>query len=132
MNNNLSLGEFLAFGSAILFVAAAIGIFMIICMWKVYSKAGKPGWAAIVPIYNIVVLLEIVKKPVWWLILLLIPIVNIIIMILIYVELAKAFGQGVGFGLGLIFLSIIFFPILAFGDYQYVFDQSNSDEAILA
>jgi len=132
MNSNLSLGEFLAFGSAFLFIGLAISIFMIICMWKVYVKAGKPGWAAIVPIYNIVVLLEIVKKPVWWLILLLIPIVNFIVIILIYVELAKAFGQGVGFALGLIFLSIIFFPILAFGDYQYVFDQPNSDEAILA
>lgn len=106
--------------------AGIVGIFLIVSLWKIFTKAGKPGWAAIVPIYNVIVLLEIVKKPVWWILLLFIPLVNIVIMIILYVELSKAFGQGVGFALGIIFLSIIFIPLLAFGKkYQYVYDERN-------
>ena len=87
--------------------------------WKVYTKANKPGWAAIIPIYNVVVWLEIIGRPLWWLILLLIPIVNIIILIVMYNDLAKSFGKGVGFTIGLILLSPIFILILGFGDAQY-------------
>jgi len=99
--------------------AAVIGIIVIVGMWKVYVKAGKPGWAAIVPIYNVVVLLEIVGRPVWWVLLLFIPLVNVVIGIIVLVELAKCFGQGVGFAIGLLLLSFIFFPILGFGDARY-------------
>ena len=94
-------------------------IIQIAAMWKVYVKAGKPGWAAIVPIYNIIVLLDIAGKPWWWLLLLLIPFVNIVVAIIVYISLARNFAKGVGFALGLIFLSFIFFPILAWGDAQY-------------
>ena len=97
----------------------AIVVLMIASMWKVFVKAGKPGWAAIIPIYNIVVLLEIVGKPVWWIILMLIPIVNFVILIILTLGLAKSFGKGAGFGLGLLFLAPIFYPMLAFGDAQY-------------
>lgn len=110
----------LILGAYFIFVLALV-IFMIACMWRIYSKAGKPGWAAIVPIYNYVVLLEIVKKPIWWIILMLIPIVNFIIIIIIMVELAKAYGKEGGFAAGLILLPIVFFPILAFGDAKYVY-----------
>ncbi|MEW6468288.1 MAG: DUF5684 domain-containing protein [Bacteroidota bacterium] len=103
-----------------LIFALALALFMIICMWKVYTKAGKPGWACIVPIYNIIVLLEICGKPWWWFFLMLIPIVNFIILIIIYIELAKSFGQGAGFAIGLLLLGIIFWPILAFGSSKYV------------
>ncbi len=89
-------------------------------MWKVYTKAGKPGWASLVPIYNIIVLLEIVGKPTWWLVLMLIPVVNVVILFLIYHQLSLSFGKGVGFTVGLIFLSFIFLPILAFGDSKYL------------
>jgi uncharacterized membrane protein YhaH (DUF805 family) len=65
------------------------------------------------------VLLKIVGRPGWWLILLLIPLVNFIVAIVIHVDLAKSFGKGVGFGLGLTFLGIIFYPLLGFGDAQY-------------
>jgi len=106
----------------------AIVILMIASMWKIFTKAGKPGWAAIIPIYNLVVLLEIIKKPLWWIILLLIPIVNFIVIIIVYVELAKAFGKGVGFAIGLILLGIIFFPILGFGDAKYVYGDNASPE----
>ncbi|WFB36733.1 DUF5684 domain-containing protein [Kiritimatiellota bacterium B12222] len=97
----------------------AIVILMIASMWKVFTKAGKPGWACIVPIYNMVVLLEIVKKPLWWIVLFFVPIANFVVIILIYVELAKKFGKGGGFAAGLILLPIIFWPILGFGDAVY-------------
>ncbi|MBA4384021.1 MAG: signal peptidase I [Anaerolinea sp.] len=97
----------------------AVIVFYIFCMWKIYVKAGKPGWAAIVPIYNILVQLEIVGRPWWYLLLLLVPVVNIVIGIMILFDLAKVFGKGTGFGFGLLFLSFIFIPILAFGDAQY-------------
>ena len=100
-------------------VWCAVILFMIVSMWKVFVKAGKPGWACIVPIYNIIVLLDIAGKPLWWIILCLIPFVNFIVIILIYVGVAKNFGKGVGFAIGLVLLGIIFFPILAFGDAKY-------------
>lgn len=97
----------------------AVIVFYIFCMWKVFVKAGKPGWAAIVPIYNTLVMLEIVGRPWWYLLLLLVPVVNVVIGIMILFDLAKVFGKGTGFGFGLLFLSFIFIPILAFGDAKY-------------
>lgn len=94
-------------------------IIQIAAMWKVFQKAGKPGWAAIVPIYNIIVILNIAGKPWWWILLCLIPLVNLIVLIIVYISFARNFGKGVGFALGLMFLSFIFFPILAWGDAQY-------------
>jgi hypothetical protein len=94
-------------------------ILMIIGMWKVFEKAGKPGWAAIVPFYNTFVLTEIAGKPVLWFILLFIPCVGIIILLMISMEIAKAFGKGQGFGVGLFFLPSIFYPMLGFGDARY-------------
>jgi hypothetical protein len=97
----------------------AVVVIVIAGIWKTFEKAGKPGWAAIIPIYNIIVLLEITGKPIWWILLFLIPIVNIVIAIMVYHALSTSFGKGVGFTLGLIFLSFIFFPILGFGDATY-------------
>ena len=97
----------------------AVVALMIAAWWTVFTKAGKPGWAAIVPIYNIIVLLQIAGKPVWWILLCLIPLVNIVVLILVYVAFARNFGKGVGFALGLVFLGIVFFPILAWGDARY-------------
>lgn len=88
-------------------------------VWKVFAKAGQPGWACLVPIYNVIVLLKIVGKPLWWLVLMFIPLVNVIVSILVMIELAKKFGKGTGFALGLVFLGFIFFPILGFGDARY-------------
>ncbi|PLX31942.1 MAG: signal peptidase I [Ignavibacteria bacterium] len=96
-----------------------IAVFYIICYWKVFEKAGQPGWAAIVPIYNIIVMLQIVGKPVWWIILMFIPCVNIVIALLIYLDMARVFGKSTGFGVGLFLLGFIFLPILAFGDAEY-------------
>jgi hypothetical protein len=102
-----------------LIVFGLIAILMIASMWRVFSKAGEPGWAAIIPIYNIIVLLKIAGKPAWWFILFLIPIVSLIISILVSLSVAKNFGKGTGFGIGLWLLSFIFYPILAFGDAKY-------------
>jgi len=102
------------FGSIIL------GILLIITQWIVYQKAGKPGWACIIPIYNFIVLLEIVGKPLWWFLLMLIPVVNIIVAIIVYHNLSLSFGKTAGFTVGLVLLPFIFFPILAFGDAKYL------------
>ncbi|MFH0907867.1 MAG: DUF5684 domain-containing protein [bacterium] len=108
-----------AVGSGILLIYFAIIILMIVALWKVFSKAGEPGWAAIVPIYNVIVLLKVAGKPWWWLLLMLIPLVNIVMFILTYIALANSFGKGGGFAAGLILLPIIFLPILAFDSSQY-------------
>jgi hypothetical protein len=101
-------------------VYLALVIFIIAGIWKTFEKAGKPGWAAIVPIYNGIVILEIAGKPIWWILLFFIPCVNIIVAILVFIALAKAFGKSEIFGLGLAFLGFIFFPILGFGDAKYI------------
>ncbi len=92
---------------------------MIASMWKIFSKAGKPGWASIIPIYNVIVLLQVAGKPVWWIVLLLIPIANLVFAILVLAALANAFGKGAGYVVGLILLPIVFYPMLAFGNATY-------------
>ena len=96
-----------------------ITVAMVAGFWKVFVKAGKPGWACLVPIYNAVVMLQIVGRPIWWLILLFIPFVNFIVAIIVGIDMAKSFGKGAGFGIGLAFLAPIFYPILGFGDARY-------------
>ena len=107
-------------GIGIVLLYLAIVLVVIIGMWKVFTKAGKPGWAILIPIYNTIVMIEIAKRPIWWIILLFIPLVGAVVGIIITLDIAKAFGKGVGFGLGLIFLPFIFYPILGFGDSKYV------------
>ena len=101
-------------------VVCAVMVFYIASMWKIYTKAGQPGWAAIIPIYNLVVLHQMVGKPVWWVLLYFIPIVNIVISIIVTHALSLSFGKGTGFTLGLIFLGFIFYPVLAWSDAQYL------------
>ncbi|MBN2481885.1 MAG: DUF4199 family protein [Bacteroidales bacterium] len=88
--------------------------------WKIYKKAGKPGWASIIPFYNIIVLMEIIEKPVWWFILLLIPFVNIVMAIWVTNLLAKKFGKDESFTIGLIFLPFIFYPLLGLSRARYI------------
>ena len=101
-------------------VGLGIAIFFIACAWRIFTKAGEPGWAAIVPIYNLIVILKIAGKPGWWFLLYFIPLVNIVIGIIVMIALAERFGKTAGFGIGLALLSPIFMPILAFGDAQYL------------
>ena len=97
----------------------AVIVLLIAAIWKVFSKAGQPGWAAIIPIYNIYVMCKVAGRPGWWLLLMLIPLVNVIIAIILTLDIAKHFGEGIGFAIGMILLPFIFWPILGFGGAQY-------------
>ena len=97
----------------------ALIVLAIVGMWKLFTKAGKPGWASLIPIYNTCVLIDIAGKPMWWILLMLIPLVNIVIAILVAIGLAKNFGRGTGTVIGLILLPNIFLLILAFGSAEY-------------
>jgi len=111
------LGAVAGLGFMLLWLAFVLLI--VVSLWKVFTKAGEPGWACLVPIYNIVVLLKIAGKPVWWILLMLIPLVNFVVAIIVSIGVAERFGKSTGFGIGLALLSPIFYPILAFGDARY-------------
>jgi hypothetical protein len=104
----------------ILIPAIIVSAICIIAMWKIFTKAGKPGWASIIPIYNTIVLLEIVGKPIWWLLVLLFPCTTFIFAIWLTNLLAKSFGKSEGFTIGLLILPFIFYPILGFGSSTYL------------
>ncbi len=106
-------------GTLLILLYLAFMIFILAAFWKVFVKAGQPGWACLIPIYNAYIMLKIAGRPGWWLILYLVPLVNIVIAILVSVDIARKFGRGVGFGIGLILLGFIFYPILGFGSATY-------------
>ena len=101
-------------------VWVALSILVLASLWKIFAKAGKPGWAAIIPIYNLVVYLQVVSRPIWWIVLMFIPIVNVVVWIVLSNDLAKSFGKGVGWTIGILFLGFIFLPILGFGADRFV------------
>lgn len=100
-------------------VQLAISIVVIAGIWKVFAKAGQPGWAAIVPFYNIYVMLQIANKPTWWMLLFFVPLVNVVVAVLVSIGIAEKFGKSSGYGIGLALLGFIFYPMLGFGDAQY-------------
>ncbi|MFI3267551.1 MAG: DUF5684 domain-containing protein [Rikenellaceae bacterium] len=91
----------------------------IISLWVIFQKAGRPGWAAIVPIYNILTMVRVAQKPDWWVIMFFIPYVNWVFQILTCVGMCKAFRKDTGFIIGAVLLPGIFWPILAFGSSVY-------------
>jgi hypothetical protein len=107
------------FSPGIIICWLVITVFLIAANWKIYTKAGQPGWACIIPIYNFYIMLKIVGKPWWWLLLMLIPLVNLIYAIWTVNMLSKSFGKDEGFTVGLLLLGIIFYPILGFGSAKY-------------
>jgi hypothetical protein len=109
-----------------------IGVIVVLLasQWKIFSKAGKPGWACLIPIYSTIVLLEIIKKPVWWIFMFLIPLVNIYFLIVAMNELSKSFGKSTGFTVGLLLLPIIFYPILGFGSAEYQWNKVDEIKEI--
>jgi len=106
-------------GAVLLLVILAVVVFYIAAYWKLFSKAGEPGWGAIVPIYNLYLICKIAGRPEWWIILFFVPLVNIVIALIIAMDLAKVFSKSSGFGIGLWILSFIFVPVLAFGSSTY-------------
>ncbi len=109
----------------IIIISVAILILEIVSLWFLFEKAQEPGWAAIIPIYNYLIVIKVAGKPWWYLILMLIPVVNIVIYIIVLHGLSKNFGKTTAFTVGLFFLRFIFLPILGFGKSQYVGDKSN-------
>ncbi|MGH7295789.1 MAG: DUF5684 domain-containing protein [Polyangiaceae bacterium] len=106
-------------GILVMIIELAIAVVVIAGIWKVFVKAGEPGWAAIVPIYNILVMLKIAGKPVWWIVLFLIPVVSFVVAILVAISIAQRFGKSTGYGVGLALLPFVFYPMLGFGDASY-------------
>ena len=102
-----------AASAGVLAFVVVMALVTIGAMWRVVDKAGEPGWSVLIPIYNVVVMLRIAMLPLWWLLLLLIPVVNLLVSVLINVNVARRFGRTAGFGLGLSFLPFIFYPVLA-------------------
>jgi hypothetical protein len=115
----LQIGRSNPFGGVgLLFWPVAVAV--IIGGWKVFEKAGQPGWAILIPFYNTYILLKIAGRPGWWLLLYLIPLVNFVIAIIVAIDIAKSFGQSAVFGFFLLFLLCgIGFLILGFGNYRY-------------
>jgi hypothetical protein len=116
---------------------AIVGL-VLASMWTVFAKAGQPGWGVLVPIFNIYLLTKIANRPAWWTVLFFVPFVNFIMFAVISIDVAKAFGKGVGFGIGLWLFGVVFYPILAFGSAEYqpsgqdTFDASSSNDRAMA
>ena len=100
-------------------VSIVIAVLVIAGLWKTFDKAGRPGWAAIIPFYNFYMLCKVAGRPGWWLILWFIPIVDIIVLLIVSIDVAKQFGKGAGYGIGLWILPFIFYRMLGFGQDQY-------------
>ena len=115
----VSIGSIFIFFIVVAVIIFTLFLLMLAGFWKICVKAGKKGWISLIPIYNRVVLLEIVGRPLWWIVLLFIPVVNIFVYITLIRRLASQFGKGTGFTVGMIFLPFIFLPILGFGTATY-------------
>ena len=114
-------GGLLAMGGVMMIVMLVIAVVFVIGAWKMFVKAGQPGLAILIPFYNMYILLKIVGMPGWWLVLMLIPLVNLVIGIIVAIDLAKAFGQSAVFGVVLLFLlGGIGYLVLGFGNYRYI------------
>lgn len=107
-------------------IMVIVAIIMIVSYWKIFTKAGKPGWASLIPFYNLYTMFEVAGMSGWMFLLLLVPVANVVVMIMMSINLAKAFGKTGGFVVGLILLGVIFFPILAFGNAKYIGTSSNT------
>ena len=104
---------------ALIVLWIAVSIVLIIANWIIFTKAGKPGWAIIIPIYNVIVMLQIVKKPIWWIFMLFIPVANVVFMIMIIYNLVLKFGQPGWHVILALFIGVIYYPYLAFSKASY-------------
>ena len=129
-NQNAIAAAAAAFVAAFFLVFVVVGIVTLIGMWKTFDKAGQPGWAVLIPIYNIIVLLRIAGLPWYWVFapfVAIIPILGwiayLVWIVWVYHRISTRFGQGVGFTIGLTLLGPIFWLILGFGSSKYVAEQ---------
>lgn len=130
-NDAAVAGGIIALLGAFMFVFALVGLVVLVGMWKAFSKAGQPGWAAIIPVYNLVVLFRVAGQSGWLALTFLLNFIPVVgglawlgIVIWNHINVSKRFGHGVGFALGLVFLAPIFWLILGFGSSKYVGDQA--------
>lgn len=101
-------------------IVGALVLLEVIAMWRVFEKAKQPGWAAIIPIYNLYIQLKIANRPGWWLLLYLIPLVNLVVQVVVALDIAKAFGKSTVFGIfGLWLFSFVGYLMLGYGDAKY-------------
>ncbi len=100
-------------------IGITVGIIQLTAIWKTLVKAGKPGWAIFIPFYNLYVMLQVAGRPAWWLILCLIPLVNVIVICVMYNDIAKRFGGGIGLTLLLLFIPVIGWSVTGFGGATY-------------
>lgn len=115
-----ALAGIMAFMGIYSLIVLVVTVILLVAMWKIFVKAGKPGWAALIPIYNIVVLMEVCGRPGWWVIWYFVPIAQIVVMVLVSLDLAKKFGKSVAFAIfGLILFPIVGYPMLGFGKSEY-------------
>lgn len=120
------MASFFVFGLIVFFfIFSFLLVFMIICHWKIFTKAGQEGWKCLIPFYNIYVQLQIAKQPTIWLLYFFIPFANIYFAVKHIHGLSKAFGKDIAFTLGLIFLPFIFYAILAFGNTRYIYNNED-------
>ncbi len=105
--------------TALIVIGLAWYVLVVAGWWKVFEKAGEQGWKALIPIYNVFVMLKIVGRPAWWIVLFFVPCVAVIVYIIAMNDLSKSFDKSVGFTVGLVLLSPIFAVILGFGDSRY-------------
>lgn len=114
-------------GVGVLLFLVYIGIIVLYIagLWKVFEKAGQQGWLAIIPILNIYILIRIAGREGWWILLFLIPCINIVVAAIVYIDVAAKFGKGVGYGVGMWLLGFIFIPMLGFGDAEYQGDTTR-------
>ena len=101
-------------------ISLGLTVVLIVAMWRIFTKAGVPGWVSLIPVYNTVKMLHITGRSGWWILGMCVPFLNFFVAIRLMFDLARAFGRGVGFGFGLLLLSPVFIPILGFGDARYV------------
>jgi len=105
--------------AGVVIVYLAVLVVVLAGFWKAFEKAGAPGWAAIIPIYNMYVMVKMAGKEGWWVFLWFIPFVNIVVALIVFIEIANRFGKSTGFGVGMFFLSFIFWLMLGFGDAEW-------------
>ena len=116
-----STGSIAVWTVVILLVAGLVGliIFEVAAGWKIYVKAGQSGWSSLIPIYSVMILCRMVKRPEWWVLLLFVPFVSLVVVVLLYIDLARSFGKDIGFAILMIFFPFVMFPILGYGSAQY-------------